>query len=107
MSTRNISWGVKVAGAKGWQTYHFHVPTVLKSRSLNFLTPSGPVQACNGIAFALFKLEQRTTIYYKHASILNTAIYCKKNTVMWDNDELLLQKSFYETWENDVFSNFI
>ena len=30
MSTRNISWGVKAAGAWGWQPYHLHVPTVLK-----------------------------------------------------------------------------
>jgi hypothetical protein len=28
MSTRNISWGVKVAGALGWQPYNLHVPTV-------------------------------------------------------------------------------
>ena len=49
MSTRNISREVKAAG-ESWQTYHFHVPTVLKSVSLNLLEPSGPVQACNGIA---------------------------------------------------------
>jgi hypothetical protein len=47
MSTRNISWGVEVAGAQ------LHVPTVLKSGSLNLLEPSGPVQACNGIALPL------------------------------------------------------
>jgi len=29
------------------------VPIVLKSGSLNFLEPSGPVQACNGIALPL------------------------------------------------------
>jgi len=29
------------------------VPIVLKSRSLNLLEPSGPVQACNGIALPL------------------------------------------------------
>jgi hypothetical protein len=28
MSTENISWGVKVAGAYGWQPYHLHVPIV-------------------------------------------------------------------------------
>jgi hypothetical protein len=50
MSTRNISWGVKAAGAYGWQPYHLHVPIVLKSGSLNLLEPYGPVQACNGIA---------------------------------------------------------
>jgi len=52
MSTRNISWGVKVASAYGWQTCH-HVLTVLKSGSLNLLEPSGPVQARNGIVLHL------------------------------------------------------
>jgi len=53
MSTRNISWGVKAAGAYSCQTYHLHVPIVLKSGSLNHLEPSGPVQDCNGIALPL------------------------------------------------------
>jgi hypothetical protein len=39
ISTRNISWRVKVAGAYGWQHYR-----------LKLLDRSGPVQACNGIA---------------------------------------------------------
>ena len=43
MSTRNISWGVKAAGAYGRQPYHLHVPIVLKSGSLNHLGPSGPI----------------------------------------------------------------
>jgi hypothetical protein len=42
--------GVKAAGAEGWQPYHVYVPIVLKSGSLSLLEPSGPVQACNGIA---------------------------------------------------------
>jgi hypothetical protein len=50
MSTRNISWGVNAAGAYGWQPYHLHVPTVLKSGNLNLLETLGPFQACNGIA---------------------------------------------------------
>ena len=50
MSTRNISWWVKVAGAYGRRPYHLHVPIVLKSGSLNLLELSGPVLACNGIA---------------------------------------------------------
>jgi hypothetical protein len=53
MSTRNISLEVKAAGAKGWQTYHLHVPIVLKSGSLNLLETYGPVQAYNGIALPL------------------------------------------------------
>jgi hypothetical protein len=45
MSTRNVSWGVKAAGAYGWQLYQLHVPIVFKSGSLNFPKPSGLVQA--------------------------------------------------------------
>ena len=36
------------------QPNHLRVPIVLKSRSLNLLKPSGPVQACSGIALPLF-----------------------------------------------------
>ena len=36
--------------------YHLHVPIVLKSGSLNLLEPSGPVQACNGIALPFLHL---------------------------------------------------
>jgi len=45
-----ISWRVKTAVAYGWQPYHLHVPTILKSGSLNLLEPSRNVQACNGKA---------------------------------------------------------
>ena len=37
-------WGVKAAGAQGWQTCHIHVPIVLKSRSFNLLEASVCVQ---------------------------------------------------------------
>ena len=50
--------GVKAAGAWGWQTYHLHVPIVLKSGSLNLLEPARPVQACNGIALPLFDIRK-------------------------------------------------
>jgi hypothetical protein len=40
-----------VAGAWGWQPYHLHESIVLKSESLNLPEPSGPVKACNGMAF--------------------------------------------------------
>ena len=66
MSPRNVSWGVKAAGALGWQPYHLHVSIVLKSGSLNLLELSGPVQGCNGIALplhvsALLDLHQEET----------------------------------------------
>jgi hypothetical protein len=68
MSTRNISWGVKVVGAYGWQPYHLHVPIVLKYGSHNFLEPKGPVQACNGIALPL-----HSTMYLKMKIFLYTS----------------------------------
>ena len=45
--------GVKAPGAFGWQPYHHPVPLSRKSGNLNFLEPSGPVQACNGTALPL------------------------------------------------------
>jgi len=55
MSTRNISWGVKAAGALGWQPCHHQVPIVLKCWSLKLLQPSRPVQVFNGIALYTLK----------------------------------------------------
>jgi hypothetical protein len=54
--------GVKAVGAKGWQPYHFHMPTVLKSGRLNLLELSGPVQVCNGIALPYFSYERSDDI---------------------------------------------
>ena len=56
MSTSNISWGIKAAGAYGWHPYNLHVPTVLKSEILKLLEPSGPVQACNGIVLPFIRI---------------------------------------------------
>jgi hypothetical protein len=39
------------------------VPIVLKSGSLNLLEPSGPVQACNGIALLLFFISETESVY--------------------------------------------
>jgi len=58
MSTRNISGGIKTAGAKGWQPYYLHLPIVRKSESLTLLQPSGSVQACIGIALLLPKFDK-------------------------------------------------
>ena len=57
LSTRNISWRLKVAGAYSWQPYHLHVATVLKFGSLTLLESAGPLQACNGIALPFLRLE--------------------------------------------------
>jgi hypothetical protein len=39
------------------EPYHLHVPIVLKSGSLNLLEPSGPVEACTGIALPFMSLQ--------------------------------------------------
>jgi len=65
-STRNTSWGIKAAGAKVWQFYHFHVLIVLKSGSLNLVEPSGLVQACREVTLSLpffYQTSQANSIY--------------------------------------------
>ena len=49
MSTRSISWG-KGGRCVGLTTLPPSCAVVMKFWSLNFLEPSGPLQACNGIA---------------------------------------------------------
>jgi len=65
MSIRNICWGGKGGRCLGLTTLHLHVPIVLKSRSLNLLKPSGPVQACNGIALPLLTSLRFPIILHK------------------------------------------
>ena len=48
ISNRNISWCVKAAGEKGWQSYHLHVLTH-ESGNPNPMKSPGPVQASTGI----------------------------------------------------------
>ena len=55
------------------------MPTVLKSGNLNLLEPSGPVQACNGIALPfLKKLVQRwKKCIEKQGDYVEKWCYCK------------------------------
>ena len=48
------------------------MPTVLKSGSLNFLGPSGPVQACNGIALPLDFASSVNKVFLTQQKILYT-----------------------------------
>jgi hypothetical protein len=75
MSTRNISLGVKAAGALGCQPYHICVPTVLKCGRRNLPEPSGPVQDCNGIAVSLpFALITPADVYKSYYHCTNHTI---------------------------------
>jgi len=79
MSTRNISWEVKVAGASGWQLYHLHLPIVFTSGSINLLKPSGPVQACTGITLPftihiykyVSKVDDWLTVLHRSITLVN------------------------------------
>ena len=46
------------------------MPTVLKSGSLILLEPSGPVQACNGIALQAFNVSDHADTILKHPFLL-------------------------------------
>ena len=52
MSTRSISWGYRRPVRKA-DNLPPSCAVVMKSWTLNFLEPSGPLQACNGIAVPL------------------------------------------------------
>jgi hypothetical protein len=84
MNTRNISWRVQAAGAYSWQPYHLHVVTVLKSGSLKVLEPSGPVQACSGIALFIFKVRigvgSSQHIHLKSLIWLHTCLHLSVNS---------------------------
>jgi len=62
MSTRNISWGVKVSGAQGRQPYHLHVLIVLKSGSLKLLESPETFYVCNCIDFTWNKNEKTNVL---------------------------------------------
>jgi len=56
------------------------MPIVLKSGSLNHLEPSGPVQACNGIALPLsYSLSKEKYLVFVSKETRNTS---------WDEQEL-------------------
>ena len=54
LSTRNISWGAKGGRCVGLTTLPPSCADCLEIWGLNLLEPSGPVQACNGIALPPF-----------------------------------------------------
>ena len=81
MSTRNIPWGVKAVGALGWQHYHVHVPTVLKSGRLNFLEPWQPAQGLFYLCFVYIYIYIYIYIY-THTYIYNEKLH---NRLGWLN----------------------
>ena len=95
MSTRNISWGLKAAGAWGWQPFHLHVPIVLKSGSLNLLEPSGPVQVCTGIALPVLTILTQTFLSFFLSLCSISNILHEIQTRF----QILLFTIFYKYWK--------
>jgi hypothetical protein len=59
MSTRCIFWGGKGGRCVRLTTLPPPCAAVMKSGNLNFLEPSGPLQACNGTALPFFTVKRR------------------------------------------------
>jgi hypothetical protein len=58
---------------------HLHVLIIWKSWSLNLLEPSGPVQACTGIALPLHKTH---TLNYIQIINQNSSMHASLNNCM-------------------------
>jgi len=68
MSTRRISWG-KGSQCVRLTTSPLSCAVVMKSGNLNFLEPSGPLQACNRTAFTIAFI--RTNSNWSYVPIWN------------------------------------
>ena len=72
---REYFLGVKAGGVESWKPYHLNVLIVLKSGTLNFLEPSGPVQGLLCLFF--FIVEEKYILHlprYK-ARIIHSVVW--------------------------------
>jgi len=83
------------------------VPIVLKSGSLNLLEPSGPVQACNGIALPLPLPEQ---IVMSEKSLRSFPVFVSSLSILQDQIAFIVivilfvfRKSHREYNHEDVY----
>ena len=85
MSTRSISWGERRPVLKA-DNLPPSCAVVMKSGNLNFLEPSGPVQACNGTAspFYLSTLTRRHCLDSRHESFASNLL--RHNMVITHRD---------------------
>jgi hypothetical protein len=84
MSTRNIFGGRGSGRCVGLTTLPPSWAVFLKSGSLNLLEPSGPVQACIGIALPLqYQLHGWALCSVTHSPHLRTARICFVSTPAW------------------------
>jgi hypothetical protein len=74
MSTRCISWG-KGGRCVRLTTLQPSCAVVMNSGNLNFLEPSGPLQACNGTALPFFNTSHSFNFYWFQSVVGITARY--------------------------------
>jgi hypothetical protein len=63
--------------------------TVKKSGSLKLLEPSGPVQACNGVALPLF---DSTSLFYRFQPLLRTVVWAAYSNTISESTGINNQK---------------
>jgi len=77
---------------------------VLKSGSLNLLEPSGPVQACNGIAFTYrnYSIVINLDFYIYHVIVL-ALFLCEPFVFGYSTDHLCLSRPPAMHWHLLIF----
>jgi hypothetical protein len=86
------------------------VPIVLKSESLNFLEPSGPAKACNGIALLCFCLlllnihnnnnEKTLLLFRLMLCSSDDDSCCRKSS---EDKMYKVQLNFMRTYSNEIY----
>jgi len=98
MSTRNISWGVKAAGAYGWQPYHLYGPlswNMVASTSWNPQGLSRPVMGLLYLYLCTTCTVQNTTIKFCNSWSIGCrclAFTVTENYKLTARSSLILQK---------------
>ena len=82
MSTRSVSWG-KGGRCVRLTTLPPSCAVVTKSGNLNFLEPSGPVQACNGTALPLSLLAHKRYDFRKSVIEYKMCVLNFSKTFVW------------------------
>ena len=85
---------------------------VMKSDNLNFLEPSGPLQACNGTALPLPFLRydikkpkmRGHTVSHAHPAVTSHWTSCISDSTMWDN--FVSGCTYWSDWLGPVLMGF-
>ena len=98
MSTRSISWGTGGRCVR-LTTLQPSCAVVMKSGNLNFLEPSGPLQACNGtgLPFQTQIMISVTPVWTNSQVFRSEASRITPNNVIWHKSRVFHQFSILRT----------